>query len=146
MQGDVVKLLGIDVQMERTGSREICNPAPTDTDEDWVVLVSKPLYEDLIEELFSQGYEIGGSDPQPAEVDDCVDLYGEFDSFKKGDINYIVTTSKEFYENFGRATALAKKLNLVKKEDRITLFQVFLYDNWDFEEAKDTWNTWEAHR
>lgn len=133
MQGDVVKLFGIDVVMQATGSRVICDPAPTDTDEDWIVLVAPEKFDEFWEHLIADGFELGGSElPEPAEADETIYNYGCFNSFKKGDLNYIVTTNQEFFDNFDRATVLAKALNLVNKDGRITLFQVFLYDNWDF--------------
>jgi hypothetical protein len=44
-----------------TGSRVICNPAPTDTDQDYVVLVKLGLFWEVIESLADNGYDVGGS-------------------------------------------------------------------------------------
>lgn len=53
-----------------------------------------------------------------------------FHSWKKDQLNFILTASLEYFENFYRATILAKKLNLLKKEDRITLFEAIVNDRW----------------
>jgi aspartyl-tRNA synthetase len=42
-----------------TGSRYICNPAPTDTDNDTVILVSD--IEAATKDLVANGWEVGGS-------------------------------------------------------------------------------------
>jgi len=53
---------------------------------------------------------------------------GQFSSWRRGDINIITTPSYEFYDKFLTATYLAKRFNLMRKEDRIAMFQVILYD------------------
>lgn len=106
------------IEKHPTGSRYICNPPPTDTDEDTVVLAS-PGYE---EALLKNGFKSSTNELE-------YDTLGAFVSWRKGDENFIVTTNKQFYDNFVKATKLAKNLNLLKKEDRVILFQALLYDN-----------------
>ena len=109
-----------------TGSRVICDPAPTDTDEDFIVLVDGEDFFDLIQELCANKYELGGSDVTPSE-DFAPNVWEGFQSYKKGEINLIVTCSEEFFGKFVGATIVAKSLNLLDKSDRIALFQKILY-------------------
>lgn len=95
-----------------TGSRYICNPAPKDTDNDTVILVNGFYDYDTI--LRDDGWEDCGPD---------YDNVGEFRAYRKGEENYIVTEDPEFYDSYVKATEGAKALNLLKKEDRIALFQ-----------------------
>ncbi|WP_298844024.1 hypothetical protein [uncultured Salinicola sp.] len=103
---------------EPVGSRVTCDPAPTDTDEDWLVLVREVPVEKLQEAGFSQE----GS-PEFYTGNDA----GGFRSWRKGEINLITTQSDEFFRLFLTATYLAKRFNLLRKQDRIALFQAVLY-------------------
>ena len=107
-----------------TGSRVICNPAPTDTDEDFALYISESA-EWIMEVADDLGYERDGGEAYDSllELDD-----GGFVSFRKGNVNYIVTTSQDLWDRFEIATGAAKALNLVNKEDRIKLFQYILYE------------------
>lgn len=104
------------LQWHRVGSRYTCNPPPQDTDYDILVLCDQV---DLAEHLDKLGFEPHGS------------MHGstEFTSFKHptSPLNFIVTESQSFYDKFLLATHVAKKLNLLDKSDRITLFQAILY-------------------
>jgi hypothetical protein len=102
-----------------TGSRYICSPAPTDTDEDYVVLL-RPGSKRYIETwMQAEGFELHGRQYNSAE----------FWSFKKNEngtvVNYITSDNPEFYENFILATEEAKSRNLLNKEDRIKLFEEY---------------------
>ncbi len=108
-----------------TGSRVICNPAPTDTDEDFVVLL-KPSWkeEDVVDHLEYEGFDSDGDET----YDILCDLgSGGWASYSRESVNYIITFSEEFYDRFVFATRVAKALNLLKKEDRKKLFQFILY-------------------
>lgn len=110
------------------GSRVTCDPAPFGTDQDYLVLLNKvdEIYE--VAEVFEEeGFTIGGSEVVDAAEEG--DPNGGFSSFKKGDINYILTANEEFFNKFIFASNIAKKLNLLEKEKRINLFQIILYDN-----------------
>jgi hypothetical protein len=100
------------------GSRITCSPAPSDTDEDWLVLIRT----DTFEKLEACGFKQEGS-PKFYTVNDK----GEFRSWRHGDVNIITTKSVQFFELFLTATALAKRFNLLNKVDRIALFQAVLY-------------------
>ena len=106
------------VNAEPVGSRGTCDPAPTDTDEDWLGLVREVPVEKLQEAGFSQE----GS-PEFYTGNDA----GGFRSWRKGEINLITTQSYEFFRLFLTATYLAKRFNLLRKQDRIALFQAVLY-------------------
>ncbi len=108
-----------------TGSRVICNPAPTNTDEDYILLVRPNNFENLDEAFNTEGFIIGGS--MAFMVDAPLDEDDTFCSYKKGDINLIVTADAEFYHRFVVAAHIAKSLNLLNKDERIMLFQGMLY-------------------
>lgn len=103
-----------------TGSRVICDPPPEDTDEDWVLLTDDKS--ELITRLDRRGWDIGGSEQTSFERN-------VFTSFKKSmkgipwKINVIITADPNFFWDFEKATRLCKKLNLLKKEDRVAVFK-----------------------
>ena len=106
------------ISVQPVGSRVTCDPSPTNTDEDWLVLVS----EVPVEKLQAAGYGQEGS-PEFYTGNDA----GGFRSWRKGRINLITTQSDEFFRLFLTATYLAKRFNLLRKQDRIALFQAILY-------------------
>lgn len=110
------------------GSKVTCNPPPTDTDLDVLVLIKDTNFWSYIHHLGDQGFQLGGSDVVPAEEEYLKEWDG-FQSYKRGEINLIITTSEEFFDKFMEATAIAKEKNLLKKEDRVALFQKILYNN-----------------
>lgn len=114
------------------GSRVTCVPAPTDTDQDVIVLVRdindtakdskhpkhyKEYVKSIEVPLMSAGYVCGGS----GEGDD------EFESWTKGEVNLILTADPNFYARFVAATTVARRLNILDKEDRKALFRSVLY-------------------
>lgn len=100
------------------GSRVTCDPAPVDTDEDWLVQVAGNPEQAMLAAGFTQD----GS-PQFYTGNDA----GGFRSWRLGDLNVVTTEDRCFYELFLTATALAKRFNLLDKADRIALFQAVLY-------------------
>lgn len=107
------------------GSRVTCNPPPTDTDQDWLVLVDEKDFDQFAQSLIQSGWEVGGSlIPNDANY---LPPSQRFNSFTMGVDNIIATASTEFHDRFLSASATAKLLNLLKKEDRIALFQSVLY-------------------
>lgn len=108
------------------GSRETCNPAPTNTDQDILVLVRANQYQDFASGLFLLGFELDGSH---ISNETSISHDSGFQSFKKGDVNLIVTGSQVFYMRFMAATSVARRFNLLEKDDRIALFQAVLYGN-----------------
>lgn len=104
-----------------TGSFFICYPQVTDTDKDYVVKVTDLGTAEPA--LLDKGYKVSVSDREEYDLQ----AEGGFQTFRKEDINLIVTEDETFFSKFVDATLLAKELNLLKKEDRITLFQYVLY-------------------
>lgn len=111
---------------EPVGSRVTCSPAPTDTDQDVLVLIHPDKIYQVFGWLSGNGWSLDGSDP--GNFDD-IGVESRFQSFSRGEINLICTSSEVFYNRFIAATAVAKHLNLMKKADRLILFQAVLYGN-----------------
>lgn len=107
----------------QVGSRITCDPPPTDTDEDWLVWIERPIQEVNIR-LVEQGFELGGSVVCKTDKDW---KQNTFFSYVKGDLNLIVTGNRLFFDKFLEATKFAKQLNVVEKKDRVKLFQCLLY-------------------
>ncbi len=111
-----MKLDEIAIKFEPVGSRVTCDPPPTDTDQDILVLVA-----DMFDAAFA-----GWSCETEAEYEgDGSDL--KFVSYREGNVNLIVTDDEKFFDTFMIATRTAKKLNLMQKKDRVTLFRAILY-------------------
>jgi len=102
-----------------TGSRVICDPPPTDTDQDIMVLVERGALGYVHSDMEANDWELGGS---YIETD-------KWRSYKSGIYNILVTDDPEYFEAFRRATDKAKELNLLKKEDRIKLFTEILSEH-----------------
>lgn len=114
------------VEYRFVGSRITCNPPPLDTDQDVLVLVN---HNDVVcRKMLAAGFTKEGSNP--TDLGGSVDKESVFHSYRKGDMNYIVTGDRDFYERFSTATELARKYNLMAKADRIQLFQAVLYGKW----------------
>lgn len=127
-----------------TGSRVICNPPPTDTDEDWVVQIGHPhrriifkqfLLADGWEECVGEGYTVNGEWAEldldseiphtPAEEETGTEM--GFFAFRKGEYNIILIKNHYSFRLWATATALAKGFNLTEKEQRVHLFRTILY-------------------
>jgi hypothetical protein len=129
-EADIVKIDSPFVlQTEPVGSRVTCDPAPTDTDRDWLVLVDS---NEGLFELATNLQKDGWSMPEPyiplegGTGDETV-----FMSCRKAEDNLILTDSPGFFKKFMAASSVAKRLNLLDKADRIALFQAVLYANAD---------------
>ena len=106
--------------VEPVGSRVTCDPAPEDTDEDFLCLVDDSVKDgELLEKA---GFTQDGS-PEFYTGNDN----GGFRSYRRGDTNVITTQDMKFFGKFMTATHLAKRFNLLQKPDRIALFQAVLY-------------------
>lgn len=118
------------LKIEPVGSRVTCNPAPTDTDQDYLVLFkNEDSFYDAVEELrWDHGFEVCGDSDYFVPADEGFQE-SYFQSFRKGDLNYILTFHKGFFEDFMKATAIAKEYNLLHKHERVSLFQWVLYDS-----------------
>jgi hypothetical protein len=97
------------------GSRVTCDPPPTDTDEDYLVLVKNR--QAAVAGLKAIGFEYS-STPEQIEKYEQMNFSSQwkFTSLWFGD-------SQFFFERFLTATHVCKTLNLLKKEDRIMVFE-----------------------
>lgn len=104
------------------GSRVTCNPPPTDTDEDFLVLVKD--MQSAVDGLKALGFERSGD---PEKVEKYIRLQEttqmRFSSLWFGDVNYLITDSEFFFERFLTATHICKSLNLLNKADRVMVFE-----------------------
>ncbi len=104
------------------GSRVTCRPAPTNTDQDYLVLDEMSSVE-FSGWLIDQGFE--------TTTDFDYGEMAEFVSWRKGDINVIAAQSKDFWVKFLSASSVCKRLNLLRKPDRIAVFRSVLYNEID---------------
>ena len=109
------------VKKEPVGSRVTCNPAPTDTDEDWLILIEEHDMARVVSKLNGFVLDNPNSHYEPAN--------SNFNSWRDGNINLIITRDEKFYDRFLHATKIAKLLNLMLKSERVQLFQYILYGN-----------------
>lgn len=109
---------------QAVGSRVTCNPPPVDTDRDWLVLVEETKQEQFFK-IANRTFKADGSFIPPNENTNDPDSV--FLSLKHGEDNLIVTSSLKFYLRFLAASSVAKRLNLMDKNDRIALFRAVLY-------------------
>ena len=107
----------------KTGSRIICSPAPEGSDEDTLVLVEGDLETaEALRIMEGLGFSYEGNRHYTSK--------GEkkpFQSWRNGKSNWVLTNSPEYFERFKLATTLAKRLNLLDKQDRIAVFTAILY-------------------
>lgn len=115
-------------KVEPCGSRVTCSPPPENTDCDFLVEVTKRdqrSVAQLVNDLHRLNFVWEGSRHYQ-------DAMGNFMSWRRDDVNLILTSNPDFAARHRVATALCKRLNLLDKHDRIALFQAVLYGNqWD---------------
>src|SRR3546814_4124047 len=91
-----------------TGSSYTCDPPVTTTDIDTIILADTGFAPYLMEEGW-----------MPCSGEQYTDHASNFSAWRKGNLNYIVTTNKKFYKRWVIATKIAKAMNLLDKaEDR----------------------------
>ena len=100
--------------IKKVGSTVTCDPAPTDTDEDWLIYAKDIIT--FVGDCIEHGFKDEGYYP---------DSY--FVSLRLHKNNLIVTNRKEFYDKFVLATHVCKTLNVLDKQHRIVVFQAILY-------------------
>jgi hypothetical protein len=104
------------VKKQLVGSRAICVPPPQDTDMDFLCLSKREEDEQLITTLLEKdGYKKDGH----------YDL-SKFQSFKKGIVNVILTSDKDFYDKFIIAMLVCKELNVLDKKKRIKIHHLII--------------------
>lgn len=114
------------VSVEPVGSRITCDPAPQNTDEDYLCYIGPLDQANLNKNLERIGFD---AESMATYEDDSGEHNAVFMSYRRDDVNLIVTAKKEFFDKFMLATYVAKTLNLLQKEQRITLFQAILYQH-----------------
>lgn len=120
--GDLVDLCD---EFQPVGSRVTCDPPVMDTDEDFLCLTDN--WQVFLIVAARANWELG-SYWETASLQNALDG-GNFVSLRKGNKNILLTASKDFFKRFMAASSVAKRLNLLKKQDRIALFQDVLYGN-----------------
>lgn len=111
-----------DAKITQVGSRVTCDPPVMDTDEDWLIYVPEQGLANWLTDAAKLGFDLDDR-CKHYRVED-----NDFNSWRgPNNLNLIVTASLQFYNKFNLASNVAKELNLLKKEDRITLFQANLY-------------------
>ena len=106
--------------IHQTGSSVICNPPVEYTDIDGVICTTS--CGEIYNFLTGQGFKLSSADNEEYDSES-----EGFECYRKGDINLIVTEDYKWYKRWVLATNVAKKLNLLKREDRILLFKAVLY-------------------
>lgn len=126
-------------QVLHTGSRVICDPAPKDTDDDYLFLTFEGAVDAFLEKLQKEKWVRGGSvhdggNRKSLIIQDWsqgfegIDYGRVFRSYKKDDLNFIITLDPVYFKKFSLATGLAKKLNLLEKSERVDLFETIVRD------------------
>lgn len=121
LPNDVAKILAGCV-IDPCGSRVTCDPPKLDTDRDFLVVIPDvpSTISEIIRALEDAGFYWEGSIHYQ-------DAASNFMSWRRDDLNLIVTSNAEFATRHRAATFVCKRLNLPSKQDRITVFQAVLY-------------------
>ena len=122
---EINEIIGLPIRgILPSGSRVICSPPPTDTDEDWLIRVAQSDIEAVCESLLRQGFEFGGS---LVGQDQKMSLDLDFWSFRLGTLNLIITTNINFFSKFELATKICTKMNVLSKRDRVMIFEALIH-------------------
>ena len=94
-----------DYVMVPVGSRRTCNPPPTDTDDDYLILCEDR--NQTVKSLKELGFE------PPEDIEEYVALHDcNFTSLRFGELNFIVTEDMLWFDKFLTASYFAKKYNV----------------------------------
>ena len=108
MNNDIPAIIPV-LRSFQMGSHFVCDPPVTSTDRDYVLLV-KQNYDHSA--LFELGWQADG-----AYIAD-----GDFQSYRLGDVNLILTKKPSFFYKYHLATQVCKYLNLHDKADRVMIY------------------------
>jgi len=111
-----------DYVMVPVGSRRTCNPPPTDTDDDYLVLCNDA--KQAVRSLKELGFEPPENIAEYIALHDC-----SFTSLRFGELNFIVTDDVQWFDKFLTASYFAKKYNVMDKAERIELFDCVMRGN-----------------
>jgi hypothetical protein len=116
------------------GSRITCSPPPTDTDEDFLLLVED--MDEAVKKLKEIGFDSGMTIQQEHEYAALQKTSGgRFKSLRFGSVNYIVTQSAFFFDRFLTATHICKTMNVMDKKQRILIFSGVFGDSYLYKTA-----------
>lgn len=102
------------------GSRVTCNPAPTDTDRDILVLCVEGESCDLIHKIFQAGGEPCG----------VLDYGDDMKPVRLGEDNFLLTEDEDYYQKFCELTSVVRYLNIMDKPTRHHVFSAMLDGAW----------------
>jgi hypothetical protein len=121
------------VDIVPTGSRFNCDPPVMNTDQDYLVYCTSN-FDDV---LVAAGYQRASLDLSTAPLQAMVQQHSvpkkggkpdeTFVSWRRGDINLIVTQSRKFFLKHKVAGFVCKNLNLLSKDDRIMVYHAIMY-------------------
>ena len=126
--------LGLDMneamlQIVPTGSYFNCSPPVTSTDRDYLIL----SYFNIEAKLIEAGYVQTDSDPtKPKSTTNSIPAAKNgkdsllFTSWRRGNINIILTRDTDHFNKHKIAGYVCKRLNLMKKEDRIMIYDAIM--------------------
>jgi hypothetical protein len=117
-----LQMLLPEVKIYPTGSRYVCSPPVLTTDIDFLVLSEK----NIANQLHTLKYHTRGPDYEAG-----IGNQWNFQTYRRGVINLIVTNSSEFILRHVVATHLCKRENLRLKDARVLVHRV-IRDDWDF--------------
>ena len=106
------------------GSMVTCNPPPDNIASNIDYLAYVGSLKEFETTALALGWKLGGSLPTDEYA---IPPHHRFRSVTLERYNVIATESEEFNRRFLAATSVAKRLNLLHKDDRIALFQAVLY-------------------
>lgn len=113
--------------LRAVGSRCTCDPPPMGTDQDWLAQApARASHLSLLRACLEATGWTSARDHQSA-MQRGERYPDEFESWRRDEDNLILALHSGFYDSFMVASYLARRLNLLRKEDRIALFQAVLY-------------------
>lgn len=110
--------------VEACGSRVTCREVPAGSDYDYLVEAHQGAISDIVLLLSQAGWNWEGHSEHYQSV-----ASSDFMSWRREDVNLIITANAEFARRHRAATKVCTRLNLMDKADRIALFQAVLYGN-----------------
>ncbi len=119
------ELNAIGCKITAAGSRVTCAPAPETSDHDYLVYADGDdgVLSQVVAILSMAGFVWEGNSKHYQHCGD-----EGFMSWRKDQLNLIVTKNPGFARRHKLATQVCKELNLMNKPDRIRLFQAILYE------------------